>query len=63
VRFERSANRFSSRDELVAEQFPSYFEPLSLGEVIPASEARTDPRTYEFRSAPWHRSRLSRRFL
>lgn len=46
--FERTTQQTSSGIELGAEMFPRYFEALQTSEVIPANNARTDPRTSEF---------------
>ncbi|HNN43839.1 MAG TPA: PAS domain S-box protein, partial [Nitrospira sp.] len=41
-------NSHSSGMELLAEQFPKYFEEFLTERVIDATDARTDPRTSEF---------------
>ena len=44
-------NSHSSGMELLAEQFPKYFEEFLTERVIDATDARTDPRTSEFTDA------------
>jgi len=46
--FERSPQRHSSGVELVAEDYPAYFEALREEHTIAAHDARTDARTREF---------------
>jgi PAS domain-containing protein len=50
--FERAPRTHSSGVELMAAQFPAYFEALRTERTIAAVDAHTDPRTAEF-SAPY----------
>ena len=49
VLFELEEDRFLIEEELLATDFPNYFEALLEEDVIPADEAETDVHTYEFR--------------
>lgn len=46
--YERSLDRHSGGVELSCSDYPFYFNTLHEGRVIPASDAKTDPRTREF---------------
>ncbi len=46
--FERSLNRHSEGVELLAVEYPVYFQALTLEQLIAADDAHTDPRTHEF---------------
>ena len=47
--YERSHGRHSKGVTLSAENYPDYFEALETGRAIDAHDARSDPRTREFR--------------
>ena len=51
VLFERTLGRFSSGTRLSAVDFPVYFAALKDADVVPASDARSDARTAEFRDS------------
>ncbi len=44
-------DKFSVEEELLATDFPRYFEALKEEEVIPADEAETDSHTFEFKDS------------
>lgn len=46
--FESGSSRHSSDQVLMQHSFPSYFKALAAGDIIPAEDARRDPRTREF---------------
>ncbi|MEW6495161.1 MAG: PAS domain-containing protein, partial [Cyanobacteriota bacterium] len=46
--FEKSSHQHSSGIELLAADYPSYFQALQQDQVIAANDAHTDPRTQEF---------------
>jgi PAS domain S-box-containing protein len=49
--YERTPLRHSEGTELLAKDYPSYFEALEKEHTIAAHEAHTDPRTQEFSSS------------
>lgn len=44
-------DKFSIQEELLATDFPRYFEALREEEIIPADDAETDSHTFEFRDS------------
>ena len=50
VLFERGKSAYSSGTVLRASDYPRYFAALETGRAIPADDARSDPRTSEFRT-------------
>ncbi|MES2284672.1 MAG: PAS domain S-box protein [Bacteroidota bacterium] len=46
--YERSKKKHTEGEELNAENYPVYFKAIELDRVIDASDARKDPRTYEY---------------
>jgi serine/threonine protein kinase len=49
ILYELSPGRFSSGAELNAREYPDYFAALAATDVLAADDARTDPRTREFK--------------
>ncbi len=49
--FKKSINQHCSGMELLAADYPSYFQALQQEQVIAANDAHTDPRTQEFSKA------------
>lgn len=47
--YERSKNKHEKGAKLSIEQYPSYFKALEQSRFIAADNARTDPRTHEFK--------------
>lgn len=51
VLYELNEERYTQQEELLAKDFPRYFEALQEEEVIPADDAETDSHTFEFKEA------------
>jgi GAF domain len=57
VLYELREEKYTQQEELLAKDFPRYFEALQEEEVIPADNAETDSHTFEFKEAylkPYH---------
>ena len=51
VLYELNEARYTQQEELLAKDFPRYFEALQEEVVIPADDAETDSHTFEFKEA------------
>jgi hypothetical protein len=51
VLYELKEEKYTQQEELLAKDFPHYFEALQEEEIIPADDAETDSHTFEFKES------------